>query len=146
MSEAIVIGPGEGQTVSARGSTMSFKAVASDTGGAFSFMERDLPAGGTPPPPHTHEGHEAFYVTGGCIEFQLGDRTVEGSPGTFVYVPPNVSHTFANRLEAPARLLILHAPAMDAYFRELEELWSGVEPPDRDAVTALMHRHGMEHA
>jgi hypothetical protein len=32
---------------------------------------------------------------------------------------------------------------MDQYFRELEALWAGPEPPDREAELDLMRRHGM---
>lgn len=38
---------------------------------------------------------------------------------------------------------MLHAPALDGYFRELEELWSGAEPPSREDELVLMRRHGM---
>jgi hypothetical protein len=40
-------------------------------------------------------------------------------------------------------VLVLHAPALDGYFRELEQLWAGPEPPSRDQEQALMRRHGM---
>jgi hypothetical protein len=45
---------------------------------------------------------------------------------------------------ATARLLVLHAPAMDDYFRELEALWASGEPPDHAEELDLMRRHGME--
>jgi hypothetical protein len=41
-------------------------------------------------------------------------------------------------------LLIIHAPAMDSYFEELQALWSGAVPPDAEDERALMKRHGME--
>jgi hypothetical protein len=56
------------------------------------------------------------------------------------------AHTFGNRTAEQARLLVLHAPAMDAYFEELDRLWSGPEPPDRSAERALMERYGMDPA
>ena len=31
--------------------------------------------------------------------------------GTFVLVPPGVTHTFANRTSEPVRMLNVHAPA-----------------------------------
>ena len=46
-------------------------------------------------------------------------------------VPGGVSHTFGP-LRAECPVLVLHAPALDAYFRELHELWTGDTPPDRD--------------
>ena len=44
----------------------------------------------------------------------------------------------------PSRLLIIHTPAMDSYFEELQELWSGQVPPSAEDEKALMKRHGME--
>jgi len=142
---AIVFAAGEGKLLSARGSAMFFKATRASTNGAFSFMERTLPPGGRKPPPHIHtDCEEAFYVLDGEIEFSLGAETVVGRPGSFVHVPGGVSHTFGNATTAASRLLIIHAPAMDSYFEELQELWSRQVPPSPDDERALMKRHGME--
>jgi hypothetical protein len=43
-------------------------------------------------------------------------------------------------------LLVIHAPAMDDYFQELQALWSGDFPPTRQEEMKLMRRHGMEPA
>ncbi len=143
--KAIVFEPDEGKVLSARGSMMFFKATCASTNGAFSFMERTLQPGGRKPPPHIHTNcEEAFYVLDGEIEFSLGDETVFGRPGSFVHVPGGVSHTFGNAAQVPSRLLIIHAPAMDAYFEELQTLWSGQHPPTPEDERALMKRHGME--
>ena len=143
--KAIVFQAGEGRLLSARGSAMFFKATRASTNGAFSFMERSLPPGGRKPPPHIHTNcEEAFYVLDGEIEFSLGDDTVIGRSGSFVHVPGGVSHTFGNAAAAPSRVLIIHAPAMDGYFEELQELWSGQVPPSAEDERALMKRYGME--
>jgi hypothetical protein len=55
-----------------------------------------------------------------------------------------VAHTFGASATAPAHLLVLHAPALDDYFRDLAALWSGSEPPRRDAELELMRQHGMQ--
>jgi quercetin dioxygenase-like cupin family protein len=108
-------------------------------------MERTLPPSGRRPPPHIHTHcEEAFYVLDGEIEFFLDDETVLGRPGSSVHVPGGVSHTFGNTVPTPSRLLIIHAPAMDSYFEELQALWSGQVPPSAEDEKALMQRHGME--
>ena len=143
--KAIIFETGEGKLLSARGSAMFFKATRASTNGAFSFMERSLPPGGRKPPPHIHTNcEEAFYVLDGEIEFFLGADTVIGRPGSFVHVPGGVSHTFGNAATTPSRILIIHAPAMDSYFEELQELWSRKDPPRVEDERALMKRHGME--
>jgi quercetin dioxygenase-like cupin family protein len=143
--KAIVFEAGEGKLLNARGSAMFFKATQASTNGAFSFMERTLPPSGRRPPPHIHTHcEEAFYVLDGEIEFFLDDETVLGRPGSFVHMPGGVSHTFGNTVPTPSRLLIIHAPAMDSYFEELQALWSGQVPPSAEDEKALMQRHGME--
>jgi mannose-6-phosphate isomerase-like protein (cupin superfamily) len=143
MTEPVILDPGQGDALQARGSVMLFKAVAATTGGMFSLHERHLPPGGRTPPPHRHtNAQEAFFVLDGEVAFTLGTETVRGRPGTFVLVPGGLAHTFGNPGSAPARTLVLHAPAMDQYFRELQALWAGPTPPDREAELALMRRHG----
>jgi mannose-6-phosphate isomerase-like protein (cupin superfamily) len=145
-----LVPPGAGHRLTARGSVMAFKAVAEQTGGDFSLMERTLPAGGATPPAHRHTNcTEAFFVLDGAISFWLDGAGLDstgliGTEGDFLLVPRGAAHTFGNRSDAPARLLVLHAPAMDAYFEELHRLWAGDQPPERDAERELMSRYGME--
>jgi mannose-6-phosphate isomerase-like protein (cupin superfamily) len=143
MSKGIFLEPGTGTTYSARGSTMSFKAVHDTTGGAFSFMERELPVSNRRPQPHTHEGPEGFYVLDGAIEFIVDGESRVGGPGFWALAPGGVSHTFGNAGDRPARLLIIHSPAADAYFAELEALWSD-KTPSSEEERELMRRHGLE--
>jgi mannose-6-phosphate isomerase-like protein (cupin superfamily) len=144
--------PGEGRRYAARGSEMAFKAVAAQTGGDFSLMERTLPApvagrSARRPPAHRHTNcSEAFFVLDGTIGFELDGRTITGVGGDFVLVPRGAAHTFGNAGQDAARLLVLHAPAMDGYFAELDELWSAGLPPTVEEESALMARYGMEPA
>jgi quercetin dioxygenase-like cupin family protein len=144
MAEFEVITPGGGEQLTVRGSNLLFKAVAANTGGAFSLHERKIPAGGRRPPAHVHPDRvEAFWVLDGEAEFELDGEIMTADAGSFVLVPGGVAHTFGATATAPAHVLVLHAPAIDDYFRELHELWSGDEPPGRDTELALMRRHGM---
>lgn len=144
MPSATVLPADGGEKLSARGSTLLFKAVAATTDGAFSLHERHVAAGGRRPPPHVHPDRtEAFWVLSGLAEFHLDGELVTAGPGAFVLVPGGVAHTFGAASGGDARLLVLHAPALDGYFRDLEELWSGAELPTPDAEKELMRRHGM---
>ena len=142
-----VVAPGQGHLLTARGSVMAFKAVAAQTGGDFSLMERTLPPGGRRPPAHRHVNcSEAFFVLDGEISFVLDGQNLTGGPGGFLLVPRGAAHTFGNASSEPARLLVLHAPAMDAYFEELHRLWASGRPPATEQERALMARFGMEPA
>jgi mannose-6-phosphate isomerase-like protein (cupin superfamily) len=142
-----IVPSGEGHLLTARGNVMAFKAVASQTSGDFSLMERTVPAGARTPPPHRHTGcSEAFFVLAGRATFWLDEAELTGGAGDFLLVPRGVAHTFGNTGDEPARLLVLHSPAMDAYFEELHQLWACGQAPTREAERELMSRHGMEPA
>jgi quercetin dioxygenase-like cupin family protein len=145
MSDFLVVPPGGGEQLAVRGgSTLAFKAVAASTGGAFSLHERRVPPGGRRPPAHVHPDRtEAFWVLDGEAEFELDSELVTAAAGSFVLVPGGVAHTFGASATAPAHLLVLHAPALDGYFRDLAALWSGPEAPQQDAELELMRQHGM---
>jgi mannose-6-phosphate isomerase-like protein (cupin superfamily) len=143
-----VLGRGEGRRrYTARGSVMLFKALAEQDGGDFSLMERTLPPGGRRPPPHRHTNcSEAYFVLDGQVSVVISGRDLTLGPEGFVLVPRGTAHTFGNGGSREARLLVLHAPAMDAYFAGLHELWNRPEPPSPDEERALMARFGMEAA
>ena len=127
--------------LTARGNVMAFKAVAAQTGGDFSLMERTVPAGARTPPPHRHVNcSEAFFVLDGTITFWLDDAEVTGGAGDFLLVPRGAAHTFGNQGTEPARLMVLHAPAMDGYFSELHRLWASGQPPSTEDERELMSR------
>jgi mannose-6-phosphate isomerase-like protein (cupin superfamily) len=132
---------------SARGSVMLFKALAEQDRGDFSLMERTLPPGGRRPPPHRHTNcSEAYFVLDGLVAVTVGDEDLDVGPEGFVLVPRGTGHTFGNSAEREARLLVIHAPAMDAYFARLHELWNQGQAPSPDEERALMARFGMEPA
>jgi mannose-6-phosphate isomerase-like protein (cupin superfamily) len=143
-SGSVVLPPGGGEQLVVRGSTLLFKAVAADTGRRFSLHERLVPAGGRRPPAHVHpDRDEAFWVLDGEAEFELDGEVTRAGPGSFVLVPGGSAHTFGATAAGPTRLLVLHAPALDGYFRELALLWSADDPPAREDELNLMRRHGM---
>lgn len=141
-----VVQRGEGeQRYTARGSVMLFKALAEQDGGDFSLMERTLPSGGRRPPPHRHANcSEAYFVLDGLVSVTVQDEELTVGAEGFVLVPRGTAHTFGNAGEREARLLVMHAPAMDAYFAGLHELWNRAEPPSPGEERELMARFGME--
>jgi len=141
-----VVGKGEGERqYEARGSVMLFKALAEQDGGDFSLMERTLPPAGRRPPPHRHTNcSEAYFVLEGLVSVTVENDELRLGPEGFVLIPRGTAHTFGNAGAGAARLLVIHAPAMDAYFAGLHELWNRHEPPSPDEERALMARFGME--
>jgi mannose-6-phosphate isomerase-like protein (cupin superfamily) len=61
--------------------------------------------------PHVHADFvDAFFVLAGEAEFQVGDDTFLGGPGSFVAAPPGVGHGFRNAGASELRMLNVHAP------------------------------------
>ena len=140
-----VLRSGEGaQVYTARGSVMAFKALAAQDDCDFSLMERTLPPGGRRPPAHRHDScSEAYFVLNGTVSVVIDGHEHLLGTEDFVLVPRGVSHTFGNGGDEEARLLVLHAPALDAYFAGLHELWNRDAPPSPDEERALMAQFGM---
>lgn len=49
---------------------------------------------GTGPPPHSHPWDESFYVVKGSVEFNHGDKTALGVPGTLIHLPAGTVHGY----------------------------------------------------
>jgi len=80
---------------------------------------------------------ETFYVLDGTLALRFGDRVIEGTPGTFLFIPIGTVHGFGNKGAAPGRLLLSASPSgHEKYFEELAALVAG-GPPDPDALAGL---------
>lgn len=124
MNEATIHRRGEGERHSAGGtSAIIIKATGEDTAESFFLSETTIDAGFAGPPPHRHERlHDMFYVLDGVLTMRIGDETHAVDPGTFVCVPPGVTHTFSNQSDGPVRFLNFNTPAgWENYMRDLGE-------------------------
>ena len=104
--QPIVVPPGQGHRVG----NVEFLARTVDTPRfTFGIIEiqpgRELEA-------HVHDDEDdSFYILEGEMTFSLSGDEVVAPPGTFVLVPPGVSHGFRNAGSRPVRMLNIHAPA-----------------------------------
>jgi mannose-6-phosphate isomerase-like protein (cupin superfamily) len=141
---AVLLEPGDGRSASLRGTEVKFK-VESDQAEGASCIEF-LAAPGFDTGVHVHKRlEETFYVLEGDFEFRAGDQSFHASPGACIFVPPGVPHSFGNRTETPAKLLlIMSPPTHDRYFDELAKILAADGPPDSDAIAALRERYDTE--
>src|SRR5581483_1941380 len=104
------VAPGAGQAIWFLTNRMTIKATAETTGGAFGLVE-SLIAPGFSPPLHVHHlEDESFWVLEGVVTMKCGDRTFRAGPGSFVFLPRDVPHTFVVEGSSPARMLTLLTP------------------------------------
>lgn len=139
--------PVSGQVVDLLGCTITFKAVSSMTGGAYSLVDCvTAPDAGTPP--HIqHDDDEAFLVLGGTFEIVLGETSASYGAGDYVFVPRGTVHAFRNTGSAPARMLIVNSPGglHERFFAEAGVApGSGTPAPDFPEILAAANRYGIE--
>lgn len=140
--EPIVVLPGEGRTKEA----ITFpkhvlipKVNSADTGGAFAIgLLRAEAMSGPPLHIHTRED-EWFYVLKGELTVQVGDRRFTCGPGTSVFAPRDVPHTWQNCSDETVEALAMVTPADFINF-----LWQSARGPlEPEAAEALLQRYGL---
>jgi quercetin dioxygenase-like cupin family protein len=111
VSEAIVLRPGEGETVTDRAERTLQIKIGTD---AITVTETRYEVGERGPDAHVHRRHtDAFYVLEGTMLYELGpdQAAVQAPAGSFVAAPPGVAHSFRNDGPERARFLNFHAPS-----------------------------------
>lgn len=100
------------------GCLFSVLADSRDTGGRFGLMEMVAPRGREPSRHLHYADDEGFYVLEGNVTFYVGDDTCAASPGTFVFLPRGVPHSYTFETDV-VRMLALVAPGgLEAHFRD----------------------------
>jgi quercetin dioxygenase-like cupin family protein len=129
---------------------MEIKARAEDTGGALGVLEGSFFEEGYGPPIHVHSREdEVMYVLDGQIRFRVGDDEFVADPGTWVWQPRGVPHSFRVESEGARALVIFTPGGIERMFED-----GGVPagesagPPqqeyDLEAAAALAKRYGFE--
>ncbi len=121
------------------------------TGGAMSVFRATMPEGFSPPRHiHTRED-EVFLVLEGEAHFDLDGERILAGPGTSVFMPRGVPHTFRVASTAAVMLGIMTPGAFEELFRSLgipaaERTLpaAGVVPFDVERVMAEQTRLGTQ--
>jgi mannose-6-phosphate isomerase-like protein (cupin superfamily) len=145
MTEAFIVAPGDGRLLDLGNFQAIVLATSDQTSGAFSLLQTQGEPPGFGPPLHLHrDAAEAFFVLEGTYRMHLADRQQLCPPGTFVYVPAGLPHTFEVVSEGSGSKLNLFAPAaMTEFFEELAAAEAAGEAT-ADALTLIADRNGME--
>jgi quercetin dioxygenase-like cupin family protein len=150
MTQPIALHADEGKAIWSLNHLMTFKATAAETGGAFALMEH-LGVPGTGAPPHIHHGEdEFFYVLEGEANFHLDGKSVAGKPGTFLFLPRDIEHSFEVIGETPCRMLVGCTPAgFENFFAEMGEPAAtrtapAPAPPDMEKMLPLAAKYNFD--
>ena len=140
-AKAVVRMPGEAKEVVLSGHPMAFLVTGEDTKHTSMFDWTMPPRFSTGL--HVHRTQEeTFYVLDGECDWQVGDRRIRATPGTFLFIPPGVPHNIANATDKPARVLMtVSPPGHENYFEELAKAVSHESPPDTKIIGELRRRY-----
>ena len=131
---------------------LTFLATGEETGGRFALMEQVARKGNVPPRHIHHREDETFYVVEGEMTFSIGDRTIKATPGTAVFAPRDIPHSFTIDSDQ-VRMLVMVAPAgAEGFFKECSVPASSMTlPPPADVpyseiqkMKALAPSYGFE--
>lgn len=142
MSEQpVLLTVGQGDSVSLRGTEVTFKVRGDQAAGASCLEFAAAPGFDTGL--HVHRTlEETFYVLEGEFELRADEEVRRALPGSLMFIPPGVPHRFSNPTDAPAKLLLVMSPAaFDRYFVELAEILAQSGPPDSNAIAALRSKY-----
>jgi quercetin dioxygenase-like cupin family protein len=141
----LTVGPGEGRVYDhLAGEKMTILLSAQDTGGAFGLFIDEVPPGARPPLHIHHNEDETFYILEGELGMQVNGQKFTASPGTAVFLPKGMPHTFHNAGTQTARALVTVTPGgLEGFFPEVEPLVTQAEP-DMAAILVLAANYGIE--
>jgi catechol-2,3-dioxygenase/quercetin dioxygenase-like cupin family protein len=120
VKESIAFGRGRqslGRSVWYSGWLMTFLATTEDTQG-LALIEAVGIKGNVLPRHIHHREDETFYVLEGELTASVGDRTIKATPGTMVFLPRGVAHSFTIESEQLRMLMLLTPAGMEGWFKE----------------------------
>ena len=121
-------------------------AESSRTGGLVTLGVANMPPRTGGPELHVHSREdEGSYVIEGELTVVVGDERFIAGPGTFVWLPRDIPHTFANLGDEAVRVVGLIVPGgLEGMFVEQTEYFHSLEgPPDPDTIAAIGDRYGV---
>ena len=139
----VVLLPGEARTIDVGPFEVVVHADRDVTQGEFSLIETVEPDAGLGPPLHVHRDcAESFLVLAGRYRMHVDGGDFDCPPGSFVYVPRGMPHTFQTQ-EPGSRKLNLYTPAgMVGYF---DALAAGIRAGlDDGGLNAIAERFEMD--
>ena len=135
-TESIAFGHGrqsQDRSVWYNGWLMTFLATGEETRGQFALIEAVGRKGNVPPPHIHHNEDEIFYVLEGEIAASVNGRTIKVTPGTMVFLPRDVRHSFTIESEQVRMLQLLTPAGLEGWFKEFSVPAPAMSLPPADA-------------
>src|SRR5215204_5539209 len=95
-NERFMLPSGEGKSVWLGGLGVDFKIYGEQTAGSLSIVEHPIEPGRLVPP-HVHADEDEYsYILQGEIGARIGNQEIGATPGSYVFKPRAIPHTFWN--------------------------------------------------
>jgi mannose-6-phosphate isomerase-like protein (cupin superfamily) len=126
------------------------RSTGETTNGAFALIEHlTMPPGFATPYHMHHLEDEAFYVLEGDVAFVCDGKWFNVGAGAYVFGPRMIPHGFRVEGAAPAKMLILCAPAgFERFVLEMSEpvtdMKSAPPAPDMAKLMALAQKYQID--
>jgi quercetin dioxygenase-like cupin family protein len=130
------------------------KATAADTGGQMTILEITEPPDKAAPL-HVHHGEdEGFWILDGSATFEVGEHTIQGRAGDYLFGPRDVPHRYTTGPDGCRMLFIFTPGGFEGLLREVSRpaesctlpADSGPPPSDEEGqrMLAAIQAHGCE--
>jgi quercetin dioxygenase-like cupin family protein len=142
--QPIQVAVGGGKAVNILGIPMFIRVHGRDTNGTLAVVEsHDVPGGG--PPPHIHHREdETFQILAGEYEFTVGGQTIVAKPGTTLFAPRGLAHTYRYLGKSPGRLMCVITPSgFEGFFESIGAL-TPQQQQDIPHVMEIAKEFGLE--
>jgi len=132
-----------GKLVNVLGIPIVIRVHGRDTNGALAVVESHDSAGG--PPPHIHHREdETFQVLEGDYEFTVAGKTISAKPGTTLFAPRGIPHTYRCLGKTPGKLMVVLTPGgFEKFFEEIGAM-TPQQQQDIPRVMEIGKRYGLE--
>jgi quercetin 2,3-dioxygenase len=119
------------------------------TGGLVTIGDARIPPRTAGPGRHIHSREdEAIYVTSGVLTVEVGSQRHQVGPGSLIWLPRRIPHTFANLSDEPVWTVGVITPSgLEKMFAEIAAyLTTLTGPPDPGTITAINAKYGVRPA
>jgi quercetin dioxygenase-like cupin family protein len=149
MSQSAILTPAivpssQRRVLRAFGEEVHLRLTGEQTGGRLALWMEITPPGGGPPPHYHLNEDETFYVIEGFASFYKDGQWQELTPGSAVFMPRGIIHTFKNVGQTPLRMLISTSPAgFETFFARCADEFAKPGAPDMERIVAISAEHGI---
>jgi len=142
-NEPQLVSSGGGREILVGSAKLFLKLPSQVTENKLSITEYELPSGFPGPPAHKHKVFEhAWYVLEGELTVLIADKTSLLPKGSFIFIPKNTIHAFANTSTTEVKVLVVDTPGgFENYYEDLQAAFGPNKPLDPEQMRKIQLKY-----